>query len=178
MWHPRTSMLAAVLAFMGSGCTSLSDLPTERLGEARLSFANGLPAGTVQLLGAGNSLTLAVGLTGVDPGEHGFHLHTTGACAAPDFKSAGGHLNPQNASHGRLSDGGQHFGDLPNIVVGASGTATATFDLQGPNRERMLNWLFDEDGTAIVLHAGPDDYRSDPAGDAGPRVACGVLKRS
>lgn len=160
-----------------AGCATVADMPTERLGSATLSLANGVPAGTAQLLASGDDLTIAVALTGIAPGEHGLHLHTTGSCRVSDFASAGGHLNPTNRKHGSMDPDGKHFGDLPNIVIGASGTGSLTAELAG-TRTQALEWIFDGDGTAVVVHAGPDDYRTDPAGDAGARVACGVLKRS
>ena len=159
-----------------SGCASVSNLPTERLGEARLTFANGRPAGTAQLIGSGETVTLAVAATRLTPGEHGFHLHTTGTCTAPDFTSAGGHLNPRGNEHGSLNPQGKHLGDMPNLVVGASRSASTEVDLDG-TRAFIVDSIFDGDGTAVVIHAGADDYRSDPAGDAGARVACGVIRR-
>ena len=114
---------------------------------------------------------------GLEPGQHGFHLHTTGRCEGPDFKSAGGHLNPLDREHGALNPEGKHVGDMPNLEVGTSRTASTTIDI-GPDTAAYRNYLFDADGTAIVIHAGPDDYRTDPAGDAGSRVACGVLTMS
>jgi len=171
----RIGLLASIST---ASCTSVADLPTERLATARLNLANGIPAGTVQVLGSGDSLTLAVAVTGLSQGPHGFHLHTSGACTAPDFKSAGGHLNPLGKSHGTLDPAGPHLGDLPNLIAGSNGTASATIDLEENNRDQVMDWLFDADGTAVVIHAGPDDYRTDPAGAAGSRVACGVLKRT
>ncbi len=160
-----------------TGCSTLDSIPTERVGEIRLSFANGLPAGTGQLVSNGQALTLAVAVTGLEPGEHGFHLHTTGQCTAPDFKSAGGHLNPAGREHGALNPQGKHLGDLPNLVIGASRSTSTEIDLGADTRE-LRETLFDADGTAVVVHAEADDYRSDPAGDAGSRVACGVLRQS
>lgn len=175
---PAITLAAAALASTAvAGCATIDDLPTERLASARLTLANGIPAGTVQVLGSGDDAVLAVAVTGIAQGEHGFHLHMTGQCTAPDFKSAGGHLNPLNKNHGTLDPGGSHVGDLPNLTVGNSGTASAQVDLPG-NRAQLMDWLFDNDGTAVVIHAGPDDYRTDPAGAAGPRIACGVLTRS
>ena len=113
---------------------------------------------------------------GMSPGEHGFHLHTTGKCTAPDFTSAGGHLNPGNNTHGSMSPGGQHLGDMPNLTIAANGTGRAEVQLEG-NATDVLADIFDADGTAVVVHEGPDDYRTDPAGDAGSRIACGVIKR-
>ena len=167
-----------LLAVAGlAGCTSIGDLPTERIGSATLTYANGLPAGTAQLLSDGSTVSLAIAVTGMEAGPHGFHLHTTGACRAPDFKSAGGHLNPSGASHGTMSPNGSHLGDLPNLEVGSSGSAGVTVEIDG-EYEDVLSAIFDQDGTAIVIHEGPDDYRTDPAGDAGGRIACGVLSRS
>lgn len=166
----------AALPLALAACTTTGALPSERLGLARLSFANGLPAGTAQLFANGNDVSFAVAVTGVPRGEHGFHLHMTGRCEAPGFTSAGGHLNPGNNDHGKLDAGGSHLGDLPNIVVGPSLTATAQFDLPG-RRDMLVAQIFDADGTAIVVHADPDDYRTDPSGNAGARIACGVLSR-
>lgn len=164
---------AAVLAL--AGCTTIADLPTERLGSATLTTANGVPVGTAQLLADGDQVSLAVALTGVPEGAHGFHLHTTGKCEAPDFASAGGHLNPLGKDHGTLDPDGSHLGDLPNIAIGANRSGTLSADLAG-SRARVLDWLFDADGTAVVLHADADDYRTDPSGNAGARIACGVLR--
>lgn len=158
------------------GCSSIEDIPSERLASARLETAAGIPVGTVQLLAAGDRLSLAVAVTGIEPGPHGFHLHTTGACKAPDFTSAGGHLNPLGKEHGSMNPQGAHLGDLPNLDVGSSRTASTTIELDD-DRAQVLDWLFDDDGTAVVIHAGPDDYKSDPAGAAGSRIACGVMRR-
>ncbi|MGI8942621.1 MAG: superoxide dismutase family protein [Qipengyuania sp.] len=166
--------LGAALAL--SACATYSDLPTDRAGQASLTYANGLPAGTAQLLETGDGLELAVAVTGMSPGAHGFHLHETGRCEAPGFTSAGGHLNPHGKSHGSRSPMGSHLGDLPNLQVGANGSATARVLIDEAD-EHTLGHIFDADGTAVVIHAGADDYRTDPAGDAGPRLACGVLRR-
>lgn len=176
-----TKPLALTFALAGAatlaGCTTVADTPTERVGQATLAFANGTPAGTVQLYRDGVGLRLGVAVTGMTPGPHGYHLHTTGRCEAPDFTSAGGHLNPAGRKHGSLAAGGSHLGDLPNLVVDAGGSGTSTEALPG-SRDAVLGDIFDADGTAVVIHADADDYRSDPAGNAGKRIACGVLKRA
>ena len=169
------TMISAAALIALAGCTTVGDLPTERVGSATLSFGNGVPAGTAQLLANGDQLTIAVALTGIPAGAHGLHLHTTGSCKAPDFTSAGGHLNPTGKHHGPLDPDGKHFGDLPNVTIGAGGSGSLTADLMG-TRAQALEWIFDSDGTAIVVHAGPDDYKTDPSGDSGARVACGVFK--
>lgn len=129
--------------------------------------------------------TLTEGDSGVDialegqnlpPGEHGFHIHETGACESPDFESAGSHYNPTDANHGFNDPEGPHAGDLKNIEVAEDGTVDTevTADMvtleQGQN-----NTLFPEGGTAIVIHSEADDYESQPSGDAGNRIACGVI---
>lgn len=159
-----------------SGCTTMNDAPLDPVGEARLSFADGTPAGTATLSSDAEGLRITVSATGMTPGAHGFHLHTTGKCEAPGFTSAGGHLNPGNRRHGTMAPDGAHLGDLPNLQVGANGSGTATEAV--PGGSGALAAIFDGDGTAVVIHADPDDYRSDPAGNAGTRVACGVLRRT
>ena len=171
----RIGMIAASTIAL-SACQSIDQIPTERVASARMMLANGVPAGTAQLVANGDNLSLALAATGITPGEHGFHLHTTGECKRPDFKSAGGHLNPLDEGHGLDDDDGSHLGDLPNLLVPASGTVTTTVDLRG-SRAQIEDYIFDSDGTAVMIHADPDDGISDPAGNAGPRIACGVLKR-
>lgn len=174
----RTITLSA-LAFAGialTGCTTAADVPMTALGETTLLFANGSPAGTARLMRDGGGLSIAVSVTGMTPGAHGYHMHTVGRCEAPAFESAGGHLNPDNRKHGTLAAGGAHLGDLPNLQVGSDGTARATEIVAGG--EAALASIFDSDGTAVIVHAQPDDYRTDPSGNSGARVACGVLRRT
>lgn len=171
------SLASATALFALGGCSTVSDIPTERIGSASMTLSNGLPAGTVQLLASGDSVTLVVAATGVAQGPRGFHLHTKGECTRPDFTSAGGHLNPLGRTHGKESAGGAHVGDLPNLVFDSRQTATLTVALPG-TRAEIEQWLFDADGTSVMIHAEADDYRSDPTGNAGPRAACGVLKRN
>ena len=168
--------LAAPIAFIAAtGCSTVAELPTERLASATLTMANGVPAGTVQILANGSSVSLVAVVTGVSPGLHGFHLHTTGSCVGPEFTSAGGHLNPLGKEHGSTNPQGSHVGDLPNLDVKPGGTGSLTVELSG-TRSEIVQWLFDNDGTAVVVHANADDYRTDPTGNAGGRLACGVLK--
>lgn len=173
----RILAIALPLTVALAGCETVDEQPTTRLGQATLRLASGLPAGTAQLFASGNEVTLAIAAVGISPGVHGMHLHTTGSCEAPDFTSAGGHLNPGNRQHGTDNPAGSHLGDLPNLTAGESGAGSASATLSG-TRDEVLAQLFDADGTAVVIHAGPDDYRSDPAGNAGGRIACGVLTRS
>lgn len=115
-------------------------------------------------------------LSGMAPGEHGFHIHETGSCEQPDFESAGGHYNPTDANHGMDDPEGPHAGDMKNIEVSEDGTVNTevTADMV-TLEEGQDNTLFTEDGTALVIHSGADDYETQPSGDAGDRIACGVI---
>lgn len=166
-----------VILAVNGGCASVESLSEQRVAEATLRLASGIPVGTVQIVRVGDRLTLNAAVTGLEPGEHGFHLHTVGKCIAPDFTSAAGHLNPGGKSHGSMSAGGMHLGDLPNIQIKANRTGAAQVDLQG-NAADVLEDIFDADGTAVVIHAKPDDYKTDPSGDAGGRIACAVIEQA
>ncbi|RKF20571.1 superoxide dismutase family protein [Altericroceibacterium spongiae] len=180
------ALLPLTIALAACGGTpeeSATDAPAEtattgpeELGTAQLAMADGTPAGTATLLADGDAIEVSVNATGLEEGEHGFHLHQTGTCDAPDFKSAGGHLNPDDKEHGTENPNGAHMGDMPNLTIGADGTGSATVTLDG-DRDHILDSIFDDDGTAVVIHAGPDDYKTDPAGDAGSRMACGVMEK-
>jgi superoxide dismutase, Cu-Zn family len=165
------------LAVAVSGCAVVDELPNQRLAQATLRQASGLPAGTAQLISNGAQVSVSVATVGLTPGTHGVHLHTTGSCDAPEFTSAGPHLNPTNRQHGHENPAGAHLGDLPNVTVGAGGAGTVSATLRG-TREEILASLFDAGGTAIVVHATADDYRTDPSGNSGARIACGVLTRT
>lgn len=159
-----------------SACQTVDEGGSDRIAQATLRLANGAPAGTALLLSTPTGVTVTISATGIAPGLHGVHLHTTGSCEAPDFTSAGGHLNPGGRQHGTDNPAGAHLGDIPNLTAGPGGNGTVSAALHGPTPE-VLGHIFDGDGTAIVIHAGPDDYRTDPAGDSGARIACGVFTR-
>jgi Cu-Zn family superoxide dismutase len=166
-------LIALPLAALAA-CETIDEVPTERVGQATLRLANGTPAGTAQLLAGATGVTLSVAAAGLPQGTHGMHLHMVGRCDAPEFATAGGHLNPGMKQHGTENPAGAHLGDLPNLIAGGAGAATVTAVLRG-TRAEVLAQVFDADGTAVVVHAGPDDYRTDPSGNSGSRIACGVL---
>jgi superoxide dismutase, Cu-Zn family len=124
-----------------------------------------------------NGVLLQVDLRNVPPGVHAFHVHQTGTCDAPDFASAGGHWAPAGRNHGILSEQGPHAGDLPNLHVGAEGKLSVEVFLKQTRISSGPHPILDRDGAALVLHEGRDDYRTDPAGDAGDRLGCGVIMR-
>jgi Cu-Zn family superoxide dismutase len=141
----------------------------------RLRDANDAEVGTATLRQTAHGLVLSLSLTGVDPGAHALHVHETGLCVPP-FDTAGGHFNPGGRAHGFAHPQGAHAGDLPNVYVGPDGQGQVDVFLPGLVLERGDGTpVVDADGAALVVHAKRDDYRSDPSGEAGGRVACGVI---
>jgi Cu-Zn family superoxide dismutase len=138
---------------------------------AMLATAEGADAGSVSVHGGADGLVVKVSVKGVSPGVHGVHVHMTGKCEGPKFTTAGGHWNPHAAMHGLENPQGSHAGDMPNLTVGADGTGTLTYTL----KHGTLTELLDADGAAFVVHAGPDDQKTDPSGNSGDRIACGVF---
>lgn len=162
--------------------------------------AQGKPVGTVSLIRQRGTTLLLLNLRGLPPGVHGIHIHNSGRCDPPGFDSAGPHFNPAGHQHGSANPLGPHAGDLPNITIPAGGTLDTEFDLGDPTcpacgggkaatggtpkaaseKGGIDKWLdggalFDGDGAAVVIHANPDDYTTDPSGNSGPRIACAVL---
>jgi Cu-Zn family superoxide dismutase len=129
---------------------------------------NGEPRGIATFISGGIQTQIGVQAKGLPPGVHGIHLHSVGRCDGPDFNSAGAHWNPKDKQHGHENPKGAHLGDLPNLSVSADGAGTESFTISGPP-------LDDADGTSLVIHAKPDDYRTDPTGNSGDRIACAVL---
>lgn len=123
-----------------------------------------------------NGVEVALGVRDLEPGYHGIHIHENGSCEPPDFASAGGHFNPTGKVHGLKNPEGPHAADMPNLLVNPDGTASAVFLLPLVTLGEGENSLFKEGGTSLVIHAGPDDQVTDPAGNAGDRVACGVIQ--
>jgi Cu-Zn family superoxide dismutase len=122
-------------------------------------------------------IEVRVQAAGLPAGQYGVHLHAVGRCEGPAFTSAGPHWNPTGRQHGSLNPAGHHLGDLPNLEVDAQGAGRLEFTIAGAATSGAQG-LFDADGTALVIHAGPDDYRTDPSGNSGARIACGVLRAS
>ena len=143
--------------------------------KAALKDAQGKDVGQVQLIQTPHGVLLKMRLKGVPPGERAFHIHAVGKCEPP-FTSAGGHFNPANHKHGMEAKEGSHAGDMPNLHVPANGELVV--EIANPMISLVKgqpNSLFDAAGSAIVIHAGPDDYKTDPTGNAGDRIVCGVV---
>jgi Cu-Zn family superoxide dismutase len=144
---------------------------------AEMKDAQGNPVGQVQLTQAPNGVILKVTLSGVPGGERAIHVHEVGQCEPP-FKSAGGHFNPRGHQHGIQNPEGKHAGDLPNLHVPASGELQVELFTDAIHLGDGEGSVFDGDGSALIIHEGVDDYRSDPTGNAGDRYACGVIRKS
>jgi Cu-Zn family superoxide dismutase len=157
----------------------LTTLPVLALGtpSATLRDAQGAAVGTATLTEADGGVRVSVSVKGVAPGLHGLHVHAAGKCEGPDFKSAGPHFNPAAREHGLDNPKGSHAGDMPNLEVGPDGSGSGQFLARGASLGPGPGSLFPEGGTAIVLHAAADDGKTDPAGNAGARIACGVIER-
>ncbi len=175
-----------MFALLGTACTQQveeapqggDDPVTTVLGEADIRDTDGTSMGRVSLdFVEDQGIGISVNVSDLSTGPHGFHLHKTGSCDAPDFSNAGGHLNPHDREHGAENPAGKHLGDLPNLVADQEGNAVDRIEIEG-SQDALMDALFDDDGTAVMIHADPDDYTTDPTGNAGGRIGCGVLKKA
>jgi superoxide dismutase, Cu-Zn family len=163
------------LAILLVACSTAALAQTTETAKAELRDATGKSIGIVVMNETPHGVLMHATLMGAPPGVHAFHVHTTGACEPP-FTSAGGHFNPAAKQHGAINEMGMHAGDMPNVVVPADGNLA--FDVLNSNVTLIggqPNSLFKAGGTALMMHATADDYKGDPAGNAGARVACGLI---
>ncbi|WP_177236228.1 superoxide dismutase family protein [Albimonas pacifica] len=190
------TLTASLAVAAAMGATLVADAARAQDATAKLLSPEGNPVGVASLYNTPAGVLIELELTEAPEGTHAFHIHETGACG-PDFSAAGGHLGVDAAPHGFLNEAGPHAGDLPNIHVPESGQAMISTlaplaklpdsDGESPaeaigdsaqslfgGRARLP--LLDADGAALVIHMGPDDYQTDPAGAAGERIACGVIE--
>lgn len=175
--HKALTLAAAVALFPAIfTAAAAQEAEPEAAAVAALQDRDGQSVGEVRLYEAPHGLVLRADLENLPAGEFGFHIHAVGKCT-PDFDAAGGHFNPTGSEHGFLNEKGYHRGDMPNITVPESGMLRQEIFL--PNltvRDGKGHALLDKDGAAIMIHEGADDHRSDPAGHAGTRIACGVIE--
>ena len=152
------------------------DASNAQRASAVLKDTSGKEVGRAVFTATPSGALLDLKLDGVQPGVHALHIHAVGKCEGPDFKSAGPDFNPDQTKHGIMSPEGPHAGDLPNIHVPADGKLEVEF-LNPVVTISQEAALLDTDGTSIVIHANADDYKTDPDGNSGPGIACGVITR-
>lgn len=166
---------AATLALMLAGCNDKMHTGAPAANGARavatLHTADGADVGRATASEVAGGLRFTIDVKGMPAGTHGAHVHTTGTCTPPDFASAGGHWNPTGMKHGSMNPQGPHEGDLPNLIVGTDGRGTLGITIPGATMAGLL----DTDGSALVVHEKADDLMTDPSGNSGSRIACGVF---
>lgn len=173
--------LAATAACQPPAGTGMTASPAEAAVGERIEVTmidtTGAPVGVARLTPVADGVQISFAGAGLPPGTHGFHIHETARCDPAGFQSAGGHYAPMGNPHGFEVAGGPHAGDMRNIEVGADGQVRVEVTNERVTLGEGPATLFDDDGSALMIHAGADDYRSQPSGDAGARIACGVIAR-
>jgi superoxide dismutase, Cu-Zn family len=176
---PALALLTFTVAVAAAAAAQTADPKPAKKTTVSLKDAKGNSVGSATIKTSGKGVEVKLDVKDLPPGEHALHFHQSAQCEAPDFKSAGPHFNPDKKQHGMLNPNGHHNGDMANFTVTPNGTAKATIKdadvVLGTGSEP--NSLFANGGTALMIHAKPDDMKTDPAGNAGDRIACGVITK-
>jgi Cu-Zn family superoxide dismutase len=172
MRNQNTLAITAALIF-----SSAFSAAAQKAVKVEMHDGMGNSVGTAELSRASSGVRIKLNLKGLPPGEHGIHVHVNAKCEGPAFASSGGHFNPDMKHHGLQNPDGPHAGDMPNFTVAADGTAKATVVAPGVTMDDGPHSIFTGGGTALMIHAKADDMKSDPAGNAGDRIACGVISK-
>jgi len=165
-----------LVGFMLSGCATMQYGTPQATAE--LKNAKGDAVGTANFWEDANGVRIAVQVRGISAGKHGIHIHAAGKCDPPGFMTAGGHFNPGGKKHGLKNSAGPHAGDLPNLEVAGDGTGQLEYLTKLVTLGAGPNSLFGPNGGALVVHANPDDDMTDPTGNSGGRIACGVIMKA
>lgn len=179
LWLVLAMVVGGVLSYVGAQQTAQQHTGHHDSVTVEMKNVQGESVGNAVITATGNhGVRIKLNLKNLPPGAHGFHFHEIAKCEAPDFTTAGEHFSPFGKEHGLKNPRGAHVGDMVNINVSKNGTTTQTIT----NKHVMMgtevsNSLFDSDGTALIVHADADDQRTDPSGNSGDRIACGVVSR-
>lgn len=174
-FYSTVAVVTIIGALACSRAANVGATPANETARAELRDANGRSVGAATLTQTPHGVLIVAQFSNVPPGTHAFHIHAVGQCTPP-FTSAGPHFNPTGRQHGIENPQGMHGGDLPNVVIPESGSAHVEIFARDVTLSQGANAILDANGAALVLHAGVDDYRTDPAGNAGDRIACGVVR--
>ncbi|MER3405521.1 MAG: superoxide dismutase [Chloroflexota bacterium] len=172
------ALLVLALVLLWAAGLALPALAAGETARAVLRDATGQEVGVATFTQTDGGMRIDVNVRHLPPGAHGIHIHETGRCDPPDFMSAGGHFNPFGRQHGLRNPAGPHAGDLPNLQVAQTGTGRISTVNERVTLGTGPSSLLGPGDTALVIHAGPDDEVTDPAGNSGARIACGVLLRA
>jgi len=171
--RPATMVSAIIIV------TAMAAVSSQMGGSAKADIYNirGEKIGTATLSQVPDGVRIGLEVSKLSPGMHGIHIHAVGKCDPPDFSTAGPHLNPQSKKHGLQNPEGPHAGDIPNFTVGGKSNTRDTVIATGVTLSDGPHSVFTGGGTALVVHAKADDGKTDPAGNAGDRIACGLITK-